>query len=105
MKSPIDKVYSSILLRHGTILQHDSSENIVVLQDTDLFIERDRIKRIGKNLATSSATLVLDCTNKIISPGFIDAHHHVWQTQLKGRHGNETLLDYIPTGKPFIISC
>lgn len=31
-------------------------------------------------------------------PGFIDTHHHVWQTQLKGRHANQTLLNYFPTG-------
>jgi cytosine/adenosine deaminase-related metal-dependent hydrolase len=37
----------------------------------------------------------------IVSPGFIDTHHHVWQTQLKGRHANQTLLEYLPNG-PFI---
>lgn len=99
MKPSIDPNYSSILLQNGTILQHDPNENIIVLRGTDVIIEHDRIKVIGQNLKASSSTIVLDCTNKIVSPGFIDAHHHVWQTQLKGRHGDETLLDYIATGK------
>jgi cytosine/adenosine deaminase-related metal-dependent hydrolase len=35
---------------------------------------------------------------KIISPGFVDTHHHLWQTQLKGRHANELLLEYMASG-------
>lgn len=35
---------------------------------------------------------------KIISPGFVDTHHHVWQTLLKGRHADQTLLQYLPAG-------
>ena len=28
----------------------------------------------------------------------IDTHHHVWQTQLKGRFSDDALLDYMPKG-------
>jgi cytosine/adenosine deaminase-related metal-dependent hydrolase len=41
---------------------------------------------------------VIDCKDKIISPGFISTHNHIWQTQLKGRHANHTLLKYTPPG-------
>jgi cytosine/adenosine deaminase-related metal-dependent hydrolase len=48
--------------------------------------------------ANLSFILPSDCTNKIISPGFIDTHHHGWQTLLKGRHANHTLLQYMTEG-------
>lgn len=84
----------SILLQNGTVLQHDNQEQVQALRSTDVLIVNDRIARIGHNLSAEGAT-VLDCTDKIISPGLIDCHHHMWQTQLKGRHGDHTFLDYV----------
>lgn len=46
----------------------------------------------------STGTTIIECTGKIITPGFVDTNHHVWQTLLKGRHADELLLDYIYTG-------
>jgi cytosine/adenosine deaminase-related metal-dependent hydrolase len=93
----------SILLRGGTILQHGPDDRIHVLQDTDLLIEGEHISKIGKNLVASEHAKVIDCDGKVVSPGFVDTHHHVWQTQLKGRHTDDTLLDYTAKGnwQPF----
>src|ERR1700742_2174336 len=41
---------------------------------------------------------VVQCQGKIISPGFIDTHRHLNQTQLKGKHANHTLVEYFPGG-------
>lgn len=87
-----------ILLRGGTILQHNDHDEVEALLDTDVLIEGSHIRKIGKNIKPSPDVGVLDCKGKIISPGFIDTHHHVWQTQLKGRHSDDTLLDYHPKG-------
>lgn len=87
-----------ILLRGGTILQHDSNDGVEILHDTDLLIQDGRIHQIGKSINVDASTRVMDCTDKIISPGFVDTHHHVWQTQLKGRHSDDTLFDYHPKG-------
>lgn len=89
---------SIILLRRGTILQHDANDGVCVLRDTDLLIQGDIIAKIGKDLTVGSQAKVIDCHGKIISPGFVDTHHHVWQTQLKGRHSDDTLLDYTAKG-------
>ncbi|CRG83414.1 hypothetical protein PISL3812_00765 [Talaromyces islandicus] len=86
---------NSILLKNGTVLQHDEQDNVCVLHNTDILITGNRIAQIGQNLATSSNADVIDCTDKIVSPGFVDSHHHMWQTQLKGRHGDHTLMDYV----------
>ena len=89
---------NTILLKGGTILQHDGDDEVRILRDTDLLIEEDQISKIGKSLAVNPAARIIDCRRKVVSPGFVDTHHHVWQTQLKGRHSDDTLLDYTAKG-------
>ncbi|RBR13524.1 uncharacterized protein FIESC28_08152 [Fusarium coffeatum] len=84
-----------LLLKNGTVLQHDENDNVVVLRNTDILITNGRITEIGKNIDASKDVSIIDCKDKIISPGFINAHHHMWQTQLKGLLGDCTMLDYM----------
>ncbi|KAI1056880.1 hypothetical protein LB507_002301 [Fusarium sp. FIESC RH6] len=86
-----------LLLRGGTVLTHDESDNVKALQ-RDILIENNRIVKIASNIDNVAGAEVIECNYKIISPGFIDTHHHLWQTQLKGRHANQLLLDYMPSG-------
>ncbi|EXJ93224.1 hypothetical protein A1O3_01781 [Capronia epimyces CBS 606.96] len=93
------KSSSSILLRGGTVLSHDADDHVIPLYDTDVLIQDNIIADVGKNISSpSEATEVIDCKGKIISPGFVDTHHHVWQTQLKGRHADEGLVSYMVSG-------
>ncbi|OJJ67233.1 hypothetical protein ASPBRDRAFT_211004 [Aspergillus brasiliensis CBS 101740] len=87
-----------ILLEKGTILAHQDGQ-VVVLKDHDVLIEGNRIKDIGKGLKLDSHEgRVIDCRDKIISPGFIDTHHHLWQTQLKGKLGDLSFMHYMVAG-------
>lgn len=90
---------SSILLKNGTLLLHDSGD-VVRPINADLMIENTRIVAIAQNIdvEVSRPARIIDCTAKIISPGFVDTHHHVWQTCLKGTHVDETLFNYFPSG-------
>jgi cytosine/adenosine deaminase-related metal-dependent hydrolase len=38
---------------------------------------------------------VIDCTERIITPGFIDTHRHGWQTVYKTLGSNTTLAEYL----------
>ena len=87
----------NILLKNGVVLIHDA-ENHVVPTQTNILIENGKIAKIGSDIEASDGAEVIDCTDKIVSPGFVDTHHHGWQTQLKGRHANEQLLEYMVTG-------
>ena len=101
--NPKARQETSILLQNGTVLTHRSSESgnyqVVPLESHSLLIVNGEIAEIAPRVETISAeTEIIDCEGKLISPGFIDTHHHVWQTQLKGRHADELLVDYMLTG-------
>lgn len=87
---------SQLHLTNGTLLVHDDQDHVQVVR-ADILIEGNKIAKIGRDISAPQAQ-VIDCTDKLISPGFIDTHHHVWQTQLKGRHANHTLMNYFPSG-------
>lgn len=91
---------ASILLQNGTLLCHEPNDHVKAVPNTDLLIRSGKIAKIGTSLVGDASTTAIDCTGKIVSPGFVDTHHHVWQTQLKGRHSEEQLLQYLVTGTP-----
>ncbi|KIW84032.1 hypothetical protein Z517_03278 [Fonsecaea pedrosoi CBS 271.37] len=89
---------ATTLLQGGTVLYHGRKDNVEVLRNTDILIQANKIVKIGQKLSAPSGAAITDCRGKIISPGFIDTHHHLWQTQLKGRHAEQSVFDYIPSG-------
>ncbi|KAL8655970.1 MAG: hypothetical protein Q9210_000567, partial [Variospora velana] len=96
---------ASLLLRNGTLITHtkstdgDGDYGIKILRDHSMLVEGDQIVKIAPSIDPPSAeTNIIECKDKIITPGFVDTHHHVWQTQLKGRHADQMLLDYMYTG-------
>ncbi|KAK2034720.1 amidohydrolase [Colletotrichum zoysiae] len=94
MASSINK----ILLKNGVLLVHGDDGKVTPTQ-LDLMVEGDRITQIEKDIEVDANDIqVFDCEERIVSPGFISTHHHVWQTALKGRHVNHTLLEYLPPG-------
>lgn len=90
---------TSILLKGGTLLLHNDANHVVPTR-ADLLIEGTRILKIAEDIPAtpSSAAKVVDCTSKVISPGFISTHAHLWETQFKGLHANHTLVEYMPSG-------
>lgn len=59
----------------------------------DLRVENDTIQAMGSALEARGATEI-DCTGKIIIPGFVDTHHHMWQGIFRNQAPDEMLNDY-----------
>lgn len=94
---------ATLLLKGGIVLIHGEDDKVKPTE-ADILIEGSRIKKIGPSLAAPSGCNVIDCTDKIISPGFIDTHHHLWQAPLKGLLADLTFIPYMATSQysPYI---
>jgi len=65
-----------------------------ILEDADLMFEGDTIKEVGRNLNGVSANVV-DATGKIVLPGFVDTHDHLWQSLIRGCATGEDLNGWL----------
>ena len=45
----------------------------------DILIRDNRIEKIGANL-TDKADRIIDCSTHVVIPGFVNTHHHFYQT-------------------------
>ena len=54
-----------------------------ILEGADLLVDNSRIQALGlpaevkKHYSDGDGVEIIDCTNKIVMPGLIDAHNHV----------------------------
>jgi len=62
---------TSHLLKGGTVLVHDPDDHVQALRK-DILIQDGVISQIEGSIAAPQGIPVIDCTDKIISPGFID---------------------------------
>lgn len=88
----------TILLKGGTVLLHDEQDNVRPLQ-RDILVRGSKIIRIEQDIKGEEEVEVINCTNKIVSPGFVDTHRHMWETALKGVAEDETAANYFATSK------
>lgn len=86
----------SMVYEGGTIISfNETTEELQVLRNASLLIENDRITGLFEGYLQAPANVTrVDATDKIISPGFIDTHHHLWQTAFKTIGSNTSLADY-----------
>jgi 5-methylthioadenosine/S-adenosylhomocysteine deaminase len=59
----------------------------------DVLVEDGWIVAVEPEIDASECE-VLDASNAIVMPGFVDTHRHTWQTALRGICADWTLLDY-----------
>ncbi|MGB9433476.1 MAG: amidohydrolase family protein, partial [Candidatus Acidiferrum sp.] len=62
----------ALLIRNGEIV------NVGSRLQADIFVENETIARIGKNLEAPPNTEIVDATGKLVFPGFIDPHVHIY---------------------------
>jgi 5-methylthioadenosine/S-adenosylhomocysteine deaminase len=88
---------STILIRRGHVTSLD--EAIGELPGGDVLVDGNTIKAVGHDLDAPGAT-VLDATGKIVIPGLIDAHRHVWQSSVRDPAFPEGRFGAILAGAP-----
>ncbi len=68
------------LIRGGTVLSLDPT--IGDLTRGDVLVEGDRIVAVGPALSNGEVE-VIDATDMIVMPGFVDSHRHIWEGLLR----------------------
>lgn len=69
-----------LILRNGLVMSMDPA--IGDFTAADVLIHGTKIRAVGPRLTTDAPAL--DCTGRIIIPGFVNSHHHMFQTALRG---------------------
>src|SRR5205823_9082747 len=77
-----------ILIKSGVVLSLD--RQVGDFAQADVLIEDGKIREIRPNIAADAAAVV-DATNRIVIPGFIDTHHHFYQGILRNILSNGLL--------------
>jgi len=96
-----------LLIRNADIVNADSRTR------GDIYIEDETITRIGPNLeappGSESATEIIDATGKLVFPGFIDPHVHIYlpfmSTFAKDTHETASIAALLGGTTTFIEMC
>jgi len=79
-----------ILLKGGTIISMDPSTGD--FEKGDLLIQGKKIISVGPEIKAPAQAQVIDASNTILLPGFVDSHRHAWEGQLRRIIPNATTL-------------
>ena len=93
MLTPLKKLntMTPTLIQNATVITMDPVMGD--LTHADLLIEGSVIKAMGPKLSAPGAQTI-DASGMIVTPGFVNAHMHTWQTALRGVSSNWTILEY-----------
>src|ERR1700687_4614671 len=92
-----------LLIRNADIIEADSR------QHGDISVEDETITRIGANLDAPPGTEVIDAAGKLVFPGFIDPHVHIYlpfmATFAKDTHETGSIAALVGGTTTFIEMC
>ena len=78
------------LLRGGHVLSLDPA--VGDFERADVLIEGSKIAAVRPNI--QSAAKIIDASNMIVMPGFVDTHRHAWEAPLRNILPDGLLSDY-----------
>ena len=79
-----------LLIRGGAVMSMDPQ--VGDFTQGDVLVEGKKIVAVGRNLHAGGATVV-DARGRIVMPGFIDTHHHLFETALRSFLADGLLFD------------
>ncbi|HKU93805.1 MAG TPA: amidohydrolase family protein [Vineibacter sp.] len=88
------------LIRNAFVVSVDPT--IGNIDGADILIDDGgRIAAIGRGIDAADAEII-DAEGHIASPGFVDTHHHIWQSIIRGITADWSLGDYLAGIRMFI---
>lgn len=85
---------STLLIANGTVVTLGEPNRVI--DDGAVLIEDDKIKKLAKTAdLKGSYDKVIDARNKVVLPGFINAHMHFYSTMVRGLGKMEPAVDFV----------
>ena len=81
----------SLLIKNISYLDIEREK---IIDGADIFIEENKIKKIGKNLKLD-ADEVFNGENKLLTPGFVNAHTHLGMSYFRNYADDLALMDWL----------
>src|SRR5947208_8887672 len=78
------------IIRGGSVMSMDPK--VGDFAKADVLVEGKKILKVGPNLPAGNAD-VIDASGRIVMPGFIDTHHHQFETALRSFLANGILIN------------
>ena len=79
-----------ILIKGGAIMSMDSDVGNFAMGD--VLIDGTKIVEVGANIDAGDA-VVVDAKGKVVMPGFVDTHHHQFETALRSQLADGILIN------------
>ena len=84
-----------IVLKGGSIVSLDPA--VGDFAKGDVLIEGKKISAVGDRVKAPPQAEVIDASNTIVIPGFVDAHRHSWEGQLRRIIPDGAIAEYMAT--------
>lgn len=84
---------NSTLIKGGRVLLFDGEKN-VTFPTLDVLIDGTTITKIAPCITVGPETKVIDAADKLVCPGFVDSHRHLWQSHLRTSVADQSLIEY-----------
>lgn len=73
---------SKLLKNLSMAVTFDNDDNI--LRNIDILVKDNEIAEIGSNIGVKDEAEIIDCSGLTALPGFVNTHHHLYQTLFRG---------------------
>jgi 5-methylthioadenosine/S-adenosylhomocysteine deaminase len=85
------KPFRRYVIRGGAVMSMDYP-GVGDFAQADVLVEGNKILAVGPHIAAGTAD-VIDATGRIVMPGFIDTHHHQFETALRSYLADGVLIN------------
>ncbi|MFG2666027.1 amidohydrolase family protein [Streptomyces sp. NPDC048387] len=87
-RPPVQAGGRTILLRSASlVLTMDpalGSGPLGAVENADVLMRGGAVAAVGPALAAPAGSWVVDASGKLVMPGFVDTHNHLWQAMIRG---------------------
>ncbi|KAI9164200.1 5-methylthioadenosine/S-adenosylhomocysteine deaminase [Paramyrothecium foliicola] len=96
---------AKVVIKGGTsVTYNETTQSVTILRDHSILVEGDKIIQMGPSadFEIPSDATVIRGEGKIVVPGFIDTHRHLFQAAFKTIGSNITMSNYFAKLSPYI---